>query len=309
MDLIIPIVLFTYARPDHLRRTLASLRENNIPLLYAFSDGPKTLEVVGRVNEVREILREINWCEVHLVERTENLGLGKSILTGVTDVFKRHDVIIVFEDDLICVPGTYQYLCAALEYYKDTPNVMSVTGWTHPRATPSNIINQPYFDGRTECLVWGTWKRAWQGMERDSLMMIEDCKQLGIDIYRYGADLVEMAKIERTRNIWAVRFSYLHILNKSICLRPPYSLVQHIGYDPESVNVKNLDGYTWHVDLPELCPPIPPTWPEAVENPECPGLWQRECGVRPEARPDLAHRTLGKLKRWLAKMTKDRQSL
>lgn len=303
----IPVVLFAYARPDHLRRTLACLRENQVPLIYAFADGPKTPEVVERVNEVRQILHEIDWCEVQLAERAENLGLGKSILTGVTEVFQKHESIIVFEDDLTCVPGTYQYLCAGLRQYKDDPRVMSITGWTHPRVTPSTVTDQPYFDGRTDCLVWGTWRRAWQGMEQDSLAMMNVCEKRGLDIYRYGADLVEMAKIEKARNIWAVRFSFLHILNKGICLRPPYSLVEHIGYGTLSGNVSTREGYTWYVPLPEVCPPIPPIWPEAVENPECPRLWQRECGIRPEARPDLARRVLGKLKRRLAKMTKDRQ--
>jgi hypothetical protein len=309
MGPIIPVVLFAYARPDYLRQALACLRENNIPLLYIFSDGPKTPEIVGRVNEVRKVLHEIDWCEVRLVERTENLGLGTSILTSVTEVFQKHDAILVFEDDLICVSGTYQYLCAAMEHYKDTPNVMSVAGWAHPRLTPSAITDQPYFDGRTDCLLWGTWRKAWQGMEQDSLEIMDACEKRGLDIYRYGADLVEMAKLEKIRNIWAVRFSFLHILNKGICLRPPYSLVQHIGYDPESVNVKKLDEYIWHVDLPEHCPPIPHSWPDAVENPECPRLWQRECGARPEAQSKPARKMLDKFKHWLAKTIKDKQSL
>ena len=284
MSTIIPVVLFAYARPDHLKRTLASLHENRVPLIYAFSDGPNTHDVMPRVHAVREVLQQVNWCEIHVVEREENLGLGTSVLTGVNEVFQKHNAIIVFEDDLICVPGTYKYLCAALEHYKDTPNVMSVTGWTHPLTTPANIIDQPYFDGRTECLVWGTWKRAWQGMESDALSMIEECNRQGIDIYRYGADLVEMANIEKIRNIWAVRFSYLHILNYGICLRPPYSLVQHIGYDSASVNVKSIEGYKWHVELPEICPPIPIVWPPAQEDPTCSKLWQKECGIHPASK-------------------------
>src|ERR1700690_4362230 len=204
----IPVVLFTYARPDHLKRTLECLSVNNIPILYAFSDGPKTPEMAGRVNEVREMLRAINWCEVNLVERTENLGLGKSILTGVSEVFQKHGAIIVFEDDLICVPGTYKYLGAALQQYKDEPRMMSVTGWTHPQVTPSTITDQPYFDGRTESWSWGTWARVWKGMEQDAMSLVNSCIENKIDVYRYGADLLEMAKAEKERNIWAVRFSY-----------------------------------------------------------------------------------------------------
>lgn len=281
MSSTIPVVLFAYARPEHLKQTLDSLRENNVPLIYAFSDGPKTPDIESRVYQVREMLHQVDWCEIHIVERENNLGLGTSILTGVSDVFQKYDTVIVFEDDLICVPGTYDYLCLALEEYKNTPNVMSVTGWTHPLATPNDIVDQPYFDGRTECLVWGTWKRAWQGMEQSALAMIEECKKRNIDIYRYGADLVGMAQEEKIRNIWAVRFSYLHILNKGLCLRPPYSLVQHIGYDIESVNVKTVEGYKWHVELPSSCAPIPERWPKPVENPQCPELWQKECGIQP----------------------------
>lgn len=315
MSSVIPIVLFAYARPDFLKRTLACLREDRVPLIYAFSDAPKSPDAVVGVNEVRRILREIDWCEVHLIERDENLGLGRSILGGVTEILRSHEAVIVFEDDLLCVRGTYPYLCAAIERYKDDPNVMSVTGWTHPLTTPSDVRGQPYFDGRTDCLVWGTWRRAWQGMDRDALSLLEECKRQGIDIYRYGADLVKMAKMEKDRNIWAVRFSYLHILNKGICLRPPYSLVQHIGYDVESVNVKSLQGYKWYVELPETCPPIPAVWPPAYENPECPILWQRECGAAPSEsvkpktfRQNYFHRLLTKGKAFFRKQKDSQRS-
>lgn len=288
----IPVVLFAYARPDYLVRTLACLCEEKIPLLYVFSDGPKTPEVEPNVLKVRKILHQIDWCEVHIIERENNLGLGASILSGVTEILQKHEEIIVFEDDLICVAGTYKYLCAALEQYKKCPSVMSVTGWTHPRVKPSNIIDQPYFDGRTDCLVWGAWRRSWIGMEQDSLSLISSCEKQGIDVYRYGADLFEMAKFEKTRNIWAVRFSYLHILRKGICLRPPYSLVEHIGYDPLSSNVSSKEEYNWYVELPKECPTIPTIWPEPFENSECPSIWQRECGTRPELKMNLVKRIL-----------------
>lgn len=274
----IPVVLFAYARPDHLRRTLDCLRENQVPLLYVFSDGPKTPGVAERVREVRRILHKIDWCEVHLVERTENLGLGKSILTGVTEVFQKHEAILVFEDDLICVPGTYKYLCAALEHYKDTPNVMSVTGFTLPTNTPSDVVDQPYFDGRTDCLVWGTWARYWKDMDAPAYELMKLCEKKGIDVYRYGAVLPALAKGEGVQNTWAARFSYLHILHQRLCLRPPYSMVDHIGNDRSATN---SPVNPWPaLDLVE-CPPIPVNWPEPIEHPDCAKLWQKLDGYRP----------------------------
>jgi hypothetical protein len=280
MQIKIPIILFTYARPDHLRRTLECLKANNVPIIYIYSDGAKTPAKEPAVKEVRKILHEIDWCKTIITEREHNLGLGKSILTGVTEVLQKEDAVIVFEDDLICVPETYNYLCAALEHYRDAAQVMSVTGWTHPLTTPKDITEQPYFDGRAECWVWGTWSRAWNGMlDHDALSLTKMCEEKGIDTYRYGADLMDMAKAELKQNIWAVRFLYWHIFNHGLCLRPPWSMVEHIGFDKEGTNAQSE---SWVKNPPlKSCPPIPNQWPEPVENPECSAIHQCFCGTRP----------------------------
>jgi hypothetical protein len=279
MNSVVPIALFVYARPNHLQQTLERLRTNQVPLIYAFSDGPRTPDKEPAVAAVREILRTIDWCEVVLCEREENLGLGKSILTGVTSVLSKHEAIIVFEDDLICVPGTYQYLCAALDAYRDNFSVMSVTGWTHPSVTPSNVIEQPYFDGRAECWVWGTWARVWQDMDKDANTLMQMCEALGIDVYSYGEDLPAMAAVEIQQNIWAVRFLYLHLLHKGLCLRPPHSMVEHIGFDSQATNAS--DGSQWSNPPLKACPALPEEWPDSIEHPECAHLWQMTCGTKP----------------------------
>lgn len=275
----IPVVLFAYARPQHLARTLACLRGEGVNLLYAFSDGLRSASEAEGVDSVRRILRSIDWCQVEICERAGNLGLGQSILAGVTDVLAHHDAVVVFEDDLICVPGTYSYLCAALRRYSDDDRVMSVTGWTHARVTPSGVGGLPYFDGRAESLVWGSWRRSWTGMAESAETMMTACREKGIDVYRYGADLVGMAEGEARRNIWAVRFLYWHILNGGLCMRPPWSMVEHMGFDGQATNAAQANG--WQNPMLQQCPPIPRTWPEPRENPECAGLWRAAYGGKP----------------------------
>jgi len=208
-------------------------------------------------------------------ESRENLGLGRSVRRGVTEVLKQYNSIIVFEDDCICVPGTYVYLSAALRQYSDNVKVMSVTAWTHPKVTPANLRNQPYFDGRAECLVWGTWARSWEGMEQDAMTLVRQCRANGIDVYRYGADLVGMAGVELKQNIWAVRWLYHHILHGGLCLRPPHSLVEHIGFDELATNAS--DGSDWSNPPLKPCAPLPNQWPVPEENLECARLWQKAC--------------------------------
>jgi len=273
-----PVILFTYIRTETLTETLKCLKENKVPLIYAFSDGPRTPDNAPAVKKVREILHNIDWCEIIIFERDINLGLGQSIITGVTEILKKHESVIIFEDDLICVPGTYQYLNAALDYYKNNPEVMSITGWTHPSVTPSDIIDQPYFDGRAECWVWGTWARAWSGMlDYDALTLVRKCEMKGIDVYQYGVDLVNMAKLEKQMNIWAVRFLYWHIFNRGLCLRPPWSMVNSIGFSEEATNTKQEDPWLKIHSLRE-CPIIPDQWPKIIENSECSALWRKILG-------------------------------
>ncbi|MBM4329320.1 MAG: hypothetical protein FJ118_19420 [Deltaproteobacteria bacterium] len=273
----IPVVLFAYARPRRLLMTLECLRANHVPLIYAFADGPKTSQDSQKVASVREILRAIDWCEVALCERERNLGLGRSIFTGVQTVLEKHDTIIVFEDDLVCVPGAYNYLSAALKHYANNPAVMSVTGWTHRLVTPGAVNGQPYFDGRAECLAWGTWARAWQRMDRDAMTLISECRTRGIDVFRYGADLPSQARKERARNLWAVRWLYAHLLSGGLCMRPPHSLVDHVGFDDEATNA--MDPWKWSNHPLKDCPLVPQEWPVPEERPECSRLWRSVYGA------------------------------
>jgi hypothetical protein len=294
---VIPIILFAYARPDHLQQTLVCLRENHVPLIYAFSDAARTPDKAPGVEEVRRILRAIDWCEVVLTERAENWGLGRSILSGVTEIFKQYEAAIIFEDDLICVPETYQYLCAALNHYRDDPRVMSVTGYTHPRVRPSDVDNLPYFDGRAESWSWGAWPRSWEVMNKSALELMHQCQTVGIDPRRYGADLPSMAKRERKSNIWAVRFLYAHLLNRGLCLRPSESLVDHAGFDQLGTNATEDGG--WSNNTLQQSALLPQLWPEPLENPECAALWRK---IYPDERQfsHLAIRAVRKLRRTLS---------
>jgi hypothetical protein len=165
-------------------------------------------------------------------------------------------------------------------HYRNDIRVMSVTGWTHPLVTPLNVIDQPYFDGRAESWVWGTWARSWEGMlEYNALTLIQKCAKKDIDIYKYGADLVDMANTELKQNIWAVRFLYWHIYNNGLCLRPPWSMVEHIGYDDRGTNAQNVGFFT--SNSLKNCPMIPKKWPEPLEKMECQNLWKKIYNINP----------------------------
>lgn len=270
--MVIPVALFAYARPELLARVLECLRANEVPLIYVFADAAKGAGDGARVAETRSLLRSIDWCEVRLTERSENLGLGHNILAGVSEVAAQHEAFVVWEDDLICVPGTYQWVCAALRRYADDERVMSVSAWTHPRVTPLDTAAAPYFDRRADCWVWGAYARSWRGMpDQTAKEKLAIAAANGCAADAYGADLPAMADVELEKNIWAVRWLSHHLAHRGLCLRPPWSMVEHIGFD---ANATNAGAATDWANPPlRPAPAIPVEWPEPREHADCRRLW------------------------------------
>ena len=269
---VIPVVLFAYARPDYLRRVLDCLRQNRVPLIEAFADGAKGAADAAGVAATRELLRAVDWAEMRLTERPANLGLGRNVLSGVDEAAARHDAFLVWEDDLICVPGTYDWMCAALRHYADDPRVMSVSAWTHPRVAPPDIGSRPYFDGRAEAWTWGAYARSWRGMTRDTAWdKMLRAEAAGKPRDAFGADMPRMAREELARNIWAVRWFYHHLEQGGLCVRPPWSMVEHIGVDLRATNAAGSSEW----DNPVLRPVPVGDWPVPALHPQCGPLWRR----------------------------------
>jgi hypothetical protein len=268
----IPVVLFAYARPLHLARVLACLKENAVPLVYAYADGAKGTADAAAVAETRALLRGIDWCELRLTERPANLGLGRNVLAGVGEVAARHDAFLVWEDDLICVPGTYGWLAGLLERYRENPRVFSVAGWTHPRLVPRDAGVSPYFDGRAECWVWGAYARSWRGMEESLVDKLHAVHVRGIKLGDHGADLPAMAEECTRKNTWAIRWICHHLQHGGLCVRPPWSLVEHIGFDRTATNAA---GALQWINPPLRLPPVLSLQvAEPKEHPACGRLWR-----------------------------------
>ena len=271
-DAVIPVVLFAHARPQHLGQVLRSLRENRVPRILAYSDGPRTQAEATRVEEVRRVLREVDWADLTVIEREQNLGPGRNVRAGVGEVAALHSAFIVWEDDLIAIPGTYAWLCAALTAHADNPRIMSVTAWTHPRITPTDLGGLPYLDARAERWVWGAWSRSWSGMESGTAREKQDrASRRGLAPDAYGADLPAMARDEARRNLWAVRWFYHHLEHGGLCLRPPRSLVEHIGFDAGATNA--AEAVRWRNPPPLPIPPRSVIPERPTEHPECRSLW------------------------------------
>jgi len=157
---------------------------------------------------------------------------------------------------------------------------MGVTAWNHPRVTPRDVGADPYFCGRMSGLMWGTWRRAWSGVtERTAAELCETCRARGIDVSRYGDDLVSAAVDEAAAGMWDMRFNLHMLAQRGLFLWPARSMVVHTGYEPRATNSPNAAGWE------DFASPTPALdrirWPAVEEQPECAGLWRLAVNAPP----------------------------
>ena len=166
-----PIVLFAYDRPDHLMQTLDALSKNiyaSDSILYVFVDGPKnnaSTDVLLRIKNVQQIVQNIKGfahLEYHFSD--QNIGCRDSIIQGISYVLKKHEYVIVMEDDIITSPAFLSYMNSALHYYANRPSVFSISGHSHSPnkfQVPVDYDYDVFASPRVFNWGWGTWANRW----------------------------------------------------------------------------------------------------------------------------------------------------
>ena len=246
-----PIILFVYKRPHHTLRTLESLRKNDLSeqsSLYIFSDGAKSGQDQASVAEVRQVIRQKQWCkEVHIMERPTNFGLARNIIEGVSQIIDRFGKVIVLEDDLVISPGFLRYMNQALDLYQEQPKVMQISGHTPPIKL-KKYLHDTLFYNKISSWGWATWARAWQKLNLDTQYLLEQIEATGQTAafnadgtYNFTEHLE--ANLQGTINTWAIKWQASVFLSQGLCLYPRQSLVRNIGCDNSGEHCGYLELY------------------------------------------------------------------
>jgi len=249
-----PVVVFAYARADHLRQTIRSLQRNPeaaSTALHVICDGPRRPEVVPAVQAVREFVETIDgFASVRRLYRNENLGLARSIIAGVGDLLAQHERLIVLEDDLVLSPHFLRYMNTGLQCYADDAQVASIHGYCYPvgQALPAT-----FFLRGADCWGWATWARAWRHFEPDGQVLLDALLQRRLTqafdldgAFPYTAMLAD--QVSGRNDSWAVRWHAACFLKNMLTLYPGRSLVENIGNDASGTHCSSTDAYTRPLD-------------------------------------------------------------
>lgn len=248
-----PIIVFAYNRPAHLNKTLTWLSQNELAdqsILFLFCDGVKpgaSVEQREKVEASRAVARQFansrSFREVHLVERDQNLGLGTSIITGVTEVIGQYGKCIVLEDDLQTSPLFLDYMNKCLDYYEQRLSVFSISATSRPhpeRFYPADYPYDVYVSLTHRPTGWATWANRWEQVDwtakayqllKQDLSMRKAFNRLGDDYF----DALSHQQ-EAGQNVWSIRFALSHFVNHAVSICPIVSYINHIGWDSEATN-------------------------------------------------------------------------
>jgi hypothetical protein len=263
-----PIVLFVYNRLEHTKKTIEALQRNEIAKhsdLIVYSDGAKDGVDVDHVALIRAYLRIINgFKRVRIVEREENYGLARSIISGVTEIIEQYEKIIVLEDDMVTSPFFLTYMNNALDLYESNEDVVSIHGYVYP---VNRSLPETFFLKGADCWGWATWARGWGVFEIDGKKLLQELKNQKMTrhfdfggTYPYTQMLED--QIRGRNNSWAIRWYASAFLAGKYTLYPGTSLVKNIGMDASGTHSGKTDKY--YVEVSEI--PVEVKKQPVIEN-------------------------------------------
>lgn len=273
-----PIIVFAYNKADHLRKTLTRLGQNELAsesVLYVFCDGPKQhLAFSGerlteyetylkKIQDARKVAHELaivpTFKEVHIIERNENYGLGKSIITGVTEIINKHGRAIVLEDDLETSPYFLSYMNQCLEHYDARKSVFSITGLSRPhpeRFFPKDYPYDVYVSLKHHPWSWATWADRWNQVDWTAKAYDEVASNSNMlaAFQRAGEDEWEelTMQVKGGRQIWSARFAFAHFVNHAVSIAPIRTYVRNIGAGTDATNCTTDNLGRWEIAESEL---------------------------------------------------------
>jgi hypothetical protein len=235
-----PIGLFAYNRPEHLARALKALArcpELAASQLVIYCDGPKPgadAAARAKIADTRRVAHELAPAGTRFVERDENLGLARSMRTGVSALCDEFGRAIVLEDDLEVSATFLRFMNEALDRYADEPRVMQVSGYMYPVDIRGS--DDGMFVPSISCWGWAVWARSWSKLgtgaacfaklERDATLR----RKFDLDdAYPY----FEMMQKQHRGEIdsWGIAWNLDVFAADGLVLYPRRSLVANRGHD------------------------------------------------------------------------------
>ncbi len=250
---IVPVLIFTYIRLEHLKRTITSLRSNILARktdLFIASDYQRSDSEADKVTAVRNYLRSIDGFKtVTVFERDKNLGAVENCFSALEGIFGKYDRIILMEDDIVTAPGFLKFINEAFERYGTNERVFSITGYCPPIGIPASYQYDAFFLGRMSAWGCGITKDRFNSVQQitrkeyDKFMANKKLSRAFVEAG--GEDLPVMLRDVAYGSLeaWDVRCMYTQFMKGQYTIYPTQSLILNIGFDGTGMHCGKSDRF------------------------------------------------------------------
>ena len=255
-----PVIVFTYNRVNHLKRTLDALNscehasETDL-FIYCDSyksDKDKTM-VEMAISVVDAFALNNRFHSLTITKADKNKGLAKSIMDGVTSVIDLYGKAIVVEDDLIASRYFLRYMNDALDYYKNDKSICAISGYTFPMKSLETYPYDLYLSGRGCSWGWATWADRWNMVDWN----VSDYCYFKHNLFKrikfsqWGSDLPILLdyQMNLNANSWAIRWCYSAFSRNMLTVYPKRSYIKNCGIDGSGVHSQNSTTHRFDTDF------------------------------------------------------------
>jgi len=187
-----------YNRPESMRRLLTSVvsakyDDNDINLIISIDESNKS-------GEVEAVAKEFEWNYGHkeILRYPKRLGLKEHCLR-CGDLSLKYGAVIFLEDDVVVAPGYYRYTKAAVNHYKDNPDVFCISLYYDNWFSTYHIDFKPAFNGydtflaifeesHGQCWMSKGWSEFREWLEAHPNTESIYNKDVGLSVYKWNPE-------------------------------------------------------------------------------------------------------------------------
>ena len=243
-----PVALIFFGRPDTFKQVFEKVRKAKPHKLYLIQDGPRNENDKENIAKCREIAESVDWdCEVVKDYSDTNLGCGVRPQSGISNVLKKEDRVIILEDDCIPCDSFFPYCEEMLEKYKDDERIAYVSGLNHFEEWDAG--EDDYFFTKTGAIWgWATWARVWNKYYDYYVEGVNDRRTVDMLKTQIPNSYIAKSKIESWKranlsakngeklSYWDIQWGFVKYSQSMLVIVPKYNQITNIGVGATSTH-------------------------------------------------------------------------
>lgn len=232
-----PALIITYARPDGVSRLLDICHSVGLRKVYIAIDGPSNFAVLQKQLEILKVIegfQERGSLEIHVWQRSQNLGAAVSVISAVDWFFLNEKSGFILEDDLVPSSDFFRFASDGLTKFELNEEVWMISG---SRLVPT-AKDQRESEWSCYPMIWGwaTWGVRWQIMRRTFTQTdrsrIRYFFSAKYNFWFIGSKRAKLGLVDA----WDIPLAFSQWSQSKFSIIPPVNLVTNVGFDAEATH-------------------------------------------------------------------------